>query len=68
MMEEYDNNRVAKDGNLFIGLVDENDKDKKGYGFGIRACLFSTNGQGMTNKGSGNNFSNYLRVREELLL
>ena len=44
MMESYDNNRVAKEGNLFIGLVEENDKDKKGYGFGVRACLFSTNG------------------------
>lgn len=62
MMEEYDNNRVAKNGNLFLGLVEDADRDKKGYGYGVRACLFSTNGQGMTNKNSGTNFAAYLKV------
>jgi len=40
-MEEYDYNRANLNGSLFIGLVEDADRDKNNYGQGLRRCLFS---------------------------
>ncbi|CAD8076279.1 unnamed protein product [Paramecium primaurelia] len=66
LFKEFDQKRSGANGNFYVGIVPEEQKDKSPYGQGFRKDLFSQNGEGL-NVRIGNDFNNVFKMPPKLL-
>ncbi|CAD8105532.1 unnamed protein product [Paramecium sonneborni] len=66
LFKEFDQKRAGSNGNFYVGVVSDNNKDKSPYGQGYRKDLFSQNGEGL-NVRIGTDFNNVFKMPPKLL-
>ncbi|CAD8178482.1 unnamed protein product [Paramecium pentaurelia] len=66
LFKEFDQKRGGANGNFYVGVVPEEQKDKSPYGQGFRKDLFSQNGEGL-NVRIGTDFNNVFKMPPKLL-
>ncbi|CAD8183887.1 unnamed protein product [Paramecium octaurelia] len=66
IFKEFDQKRAGSNGNFFVGVVQDDSKDKSPYGKGFRKDLFSQNGEGL-NVRIGTDFNNVFKMPPKLL-
>ncbi|CAD8180465.1 unnamed protein product [Paramecium octaurelia] len=66
LFKEFDQKRAGANGNFYVGVVEEEQKDKSPYGKGYRKDLFSQNGAGLDVR-IGTDFNNVFKMPPKLL-